>query len=129
MDKDAMYLMLEGKNVEKLWEAILPGLDDTMLDQIQVKRKIEEPHGLAGEPVTIALCIASVSVAAIVAVTRIIEKVIESRQQKDHIRIIADVVEKSPEAARILEGLAKKYADVSIAQGSPGLSAKFDFEQ
>jgi hypothetical protein len=105
-----------GDDTEEMLQAILAGLSDAELDELKIERTLEKSDGLAGEPVTIGAVITG-SAILISAVLRLVERHLETRRQDRALKLVAEGFREDPELGRQLAELAKKHADVAIAQG------------
>jgi hypothetical protein len=103
-----------GVETESLLKFVLDELDDTSIDAIEVDRKIDQPRGLASEPITLAVTITASSV-LIVHVTRLIERWLETRRQEQAGILLIEAFKISNEAGQALKELGIKHTDVSIA--------------
>jgi hypothetical protein len=105
-----------GEKTEDVLSFVLNALDDQTLDDIDVDRKMAATEGLVSEPITIVAVITATTT-GVLAITRLVEKYMEHRQQLKVLSIVADGFERSSEAGKNLEKLAEKYAQVSISFG------------
>lgn len=103
-----------GDKTEKVLKSILKEIDDDMLDEIAIDRKIETPEGLASEPITIAVTVTASSV-LIIHITRLIERWLESRRQADARKMLITASNISKEALEAMKELEEKHADVAIS--------------
>lgn len=106
-----------GDLTEELVQYITGDLDDETLDQIEVKRRGNPTINLVSEPITVTVAITTISLAGIVAVTRLIERWMENQKELETIKITAATALKSTDAAEILAGIANKHAEVAVAYG------------
>lgn len=108
------------KSTEDLWQYVSASLDDSTLDQIEVERDIQDPSGLASEPVTTAIILSLTQLAA-AAVLRLVEKWMEDNRQREQLEIVLRGFSISDEAGKSAASLAGKHAEVSIKYGLPEL--------
>ncbi len=99
-----------GDQTEDLIQFVTKELDDATLDEIDISREVSKPSGLASEPITISVTF--LGIAAIVAVTRLVERWLENKRQGAAIRMLVDAP--TDEVRRMLVEVEKKHADVSI---------------
>lgn len=102
------------EGTEIIAQYITSNLDDEDLSKIDVKRNGPENCEIVSEPITVTVAFTTVSMAAIVVICRLIERWIETRRQKESLRIIASVSLKNTEAGKILAQTVDKFSDVSI---------------
>jgi hypothetical protein len=116
-----------GDQTEDLIQYVTRRLDDATLDEIDINRELAKPSSLASEPITIGVTVA-LGTAAIAAVTRLVERWLESQRQLETLRIVVDAP--TDEAKKLLTGLAEKHAQVSLsyslAKESWGKTADID---
>ncbi len=106
-----------GELTEELVQYITGDLEDEVLDQIEVDRTGNPTVNLVSEPITVTVAITTISVASIVAVTRLIERWMENQKELETIKIAAATALKNTDAGEILAGIAKKHAEVALAYG------------
>ncbi len=99
-----------GDQTEDLIQFVTKQLDDATLDEIEIKREVEWPSGLASEPITIAVTMIGMTV--IVEVTRLVERWLEKKRQIETLKIVASAP--TNEIAEQLTRLAEKHVQVSI---------------
>ncbi len=107
-----------GNDTEDLLQFILKDLTEEEVDAIEVKREVAKADNLATEPLTIAVTLLTSS-PLIIAVGRIIERWIESRNQVKHLNLVAGGFEISDKAGMALADIAKAHAKVSIEYRLP----------
>jgi hypothetical protein len=101
-----------GDQTEDFIQCVTSGLDDATLDKIDINRELAKPSSLASEPITIGVTV-TLGTAAIAAVTRLVERWLESQRQLKTLRIVVDAP--TDEAKKLLTGLAEKHAQVSLS--------------
>jgi hypothetical protein len=92
------------------------------LDEIEVARQTAPSEGLASEPLTVAATL-TLGTTAILAVTRLIEKYLEQKRQKETMVLISSSFAASTEAGQLVR-LAKDYNGVSLKWGITKADAK-----
>lgn len=113
MEQSTIYFKA-GRYTEPLLQEILKGFDDVALDTIEIDRTIHKANGLASEPVIIAAAITATPI-LISAITRIIERWMENRKEREAMQLTIEAYKVSREAGDALKEISKKNADVAIA--------------
>ena|SRR5437868_7348565 len=109
-------LLTAGVNTEELLQYVMTQLDDKILDKVKVERSVEDPSGLASEPVTAAVLLTLAPIAA-AAILRIIERWMENRRQLANIQLVLDGFTISDEAGKAAAALVAKHSDISLKHG------------
>jgi hypothetical protein len=112
----AQIKLMAGDDTEDLISFVANELPPELLDAMEIERIHAEDIQVASEPITVGALISLTSVAAI-AVTRLLEKWIENRREREHMNLVVRAFGVSDEAGRALAELARKHADVSISYG------------
>ncbi len=105
-----------GEETETLLQELLDEIDDDMLDNLSIDRKLKESEGLAGEPITTGAIITAGTV-VLSAILRLIERYLEEKRQHRDMKIVAEGFKTHPDLGAMLADIAKKNADVSISHG------------
>lgn len=106
-----------GDQTEYLVQFVTNNLDDETLDGIELSREVDKPFGLVSEPITTAV-ILTLGPPAIIAVGRLLERLLEARRQLQTLTIIAQATT-DDETRRLLTDLAKAHAQVAVSYSLP----------
>jgi hypothetical protein len=118
-DDRAQLFLNAGEETEDLLEFITRQLDDKELDELHFER-IHPDQSLASEPITIAaVCTLSATVAY--SVTRLLEKWLETRRQREVRRDLLIFWEKDPALGKKLCDLERVHSSVVVKQGMPDI--------
>ncbi|WP_369253874.1 hypothetical protein [Streptomyces sp. R35] len=108
-----------GAETEDLAAFILDALDDDRLDEIDVERSFGPAAGVAFEPVTISLVLATGLATTVVMIGRSVERWLETRRQEQQLKYLLDGFDRHPDLAAMVRDVIMKHADVAAEYQLP----------